>query len=98
MKDALHILEPPPRKLLVEEVKKADPRLQKRLEASRLMTRKVEASVIIYQSVMKWFRKYTEGRRLMEAIRIAQEREANQNSYNLEDDMFNYGRAGESFK
>ena len=98
MKDALHILEPPPRKFLVEEVKQADPKLQERLAKSRLIEKKAQASRVIYKYVMKWYRGFTQGRRLLEAIRLAQERESNQNSYNLEDDMFNYGRAGESFK
>jgi hypothetical protein len=98
MKDALHILEPPPRKFLVQEVKMLDPKLEKRLEQSRLVAKKADASRTIYKAVMKWHHKFTQGRRLLEAIKLAQEREENQNSYNLEDDMFNYGRAGEAFK
>lgn len=98
MKDALHILEPPPRRLLVQEVKNIDPKLELRIQQSKLVTKKAESSRIIFKVVMRWYRGITQGRRLLEAIKLAQEREHTQNSYNLEDDMFNYGRAGESFK
>eukprot|EP00981_Chlorochromonas_danica_P001548 scaffold340_cov177-Ochromonas_danica.AAC.4 len=68
MMDELYILSPPPRKLLVAEVKKIDPTLIKRLEESKILARKVDAALKIFDRVMTWYSEIRRRRNIAQAL------------------------------
>lgn len=78
MMDELHILEPPPRRALVAEVKLVDPGLLKRLKESKIVAHRVNASLVIFRVVSKWY----EGVRYRKSIQAAL-----QNVQRREDDL-----------
>lgn len=68
MMDELYILSPPPRKLLVAEVKRVDPTLIKRLEESKVLARKVDAALKIFERVMTWYSEIRRRRNIAQAL------------------------------
>lgn len=86
MMDELHILEPPPRKVLVAEVKRKDARLLKRLEQSRQVARKVEASMVIFRSTMRWYQKIRLRRNINAALESAMRKESELSQFFVGDD------------
>ncbi len=91
MKECLHLLEPPPRKLLVQDVKTKDPKLLERLAQAEMVTKRANAAKLIYRMVMQWHREKHKSRTLMKAIALAQQREQEKNAHNLDDDLWSYG-------
>jgi hypothetical protein len=91
MRECLHLLEPPPRKVLVQDVKVKDPKLLERLEQAKEITKRAESSKLIYRLVLKWYRRRFAGRALMRAVQLAHQKEKEKNAHNVDDDLWSYG-------
>lgn len=76
MKDSLHVLQPPARTLLVGKIKDSSAGIAPRLEQSRALNRRMQASRVIFHVTLRWMREWQKERefeRAMEALRKAKE-------------------------
>jgi hypothetical protein len=98
MRTALHILEPPPRQLLLEEVKEIDESLQIRLNASQKKLKETQAALKVHKYCQRWFNKVKQKKNVLFAAQEAlrKERENINASYDEEDDMMSYASSLES--
>lgn len=71
MTEALFLLSPPPRKYLVDDVKRNNSALVARLEKSRLIAKKVDATLKVGRSTLSWFRRLKQRRRMHYLTNIA---------------------------
>mmetsp|Transcript_25605 Transcript_25605/g.44053 ORF Transcript_25605/g.44053 Transcript_25605/m.44053 type:complete len:264 (-) Transcript_25605:71-862(-) len=88
MQEALHLLEPPPRHDLIEDVKHINDKLNKRLTISEHSNRKLMAARLIYLYVMDWFEPIRVNFQIQKSIEAAAKRKALLNVRNTDDDRF----------
>ena len=89
MQEALHLLEPPPRRELVDEVKTLeDGKLKARLAISQAANQKLAAARIIYFYVMDWFEPIRVTFNIRRSLEIAARKRAELNARNKDDDHF----------
>lgn len=88
MQEALHLLEPPPRHELMEEVKHLNAKMEQRMAASQQANRKLFAARLIYHRVMDWFEPIRVEFNIRKSIAAAAKRKAELNVRNTEDDHF----------
>ena len=68
MKEMLYVLAPPSRSFQFSEVVDADSQYRARLDASKEMDRRVQASLKVYHRIMKWWHHVQEQRRIRNAL------------------------------
>ena len=88
MQESLHLLEPPPRHELIEEVKEVNDKMNVRLKASAQANRKLEAARTIFYYVSVWFEPIRVDFNIRKSIEAAAKRKALLNARNSEDDRF----------
>jgi len=88
MQEALHLLEPPPRHDLIEDVKHKSEQLTRRLTISEHSNRKMMAARLIFLYVMDWFEPIRVELQIKKSIEAAAKRKAALNVRNTEDDRF----------
>jgi Ran GTPase-activating protein (RanGAP) involved in mRNA processing and transport len=88
MRHSLHLLCPPSRKALLKDVKVMDPRLAARLEASRQVEKRMQASTVIAGYMMKWYEKTRERNAVAAALAAAQKALDGLNAKNDDDDEY----------
>lgn len=88
MQISLFELCPPPRHLLLVDVKGKNEKVLSRLEKSNILNQKLHQAQIIYAKVMVWYEKVKYKRSIERALKQAEEKMHKINTHNEEDDIY----------
>lgn len=88
MQESLHLLEPPPRHILIEEVRSTNKAINARLKHSHELERQLRAAEVVYRAVMTWYAPIQAENNLFRALEAARKNAIKKSAHNVEDDMF----------